>query len=59
MGKYYEAKPFKIHAKRKKHSYREILGVINKKNENFKIKKNKTKKTHKQWQVNKSSKNSN
>ena len=43
MGKYYEAKPFKILAKRKKDSYREILGVINKKNENFKIKKNKTK----------------
>ena len=44
MGKYYEANPFKIHAKRKKHSYREILGVINKKNENFKIKKTKQKK---------------
>ena len=41
MGKYYEAKPFKILAKRKKDSYREILGVINKKNENFKIKKTK------------------
>ena len=41
MGKYYEAKPFKILAKRKKDSYREILGVTNKKNENFKIKKTK------------------
>ena len=39
MGKCYEEKPFKIQAKRKKNSYDEISGVINKSNENTKRKK--------------------
>ena len=39
MGEYYEDKPFKIHAKRKKVKYGEILNVINKKNENVTRKK--------------------
>ena len=38
MGEYYEEKPFKIHAKRKKDNYSEILDVINKSNENAKRK---------------------
>ena len=38
MGEYYEEKPFKIHAKRKKDNYSEILDVINKSNENVKRK---------------------
>ena len=38
MGEYYGEKPFKIHAKRKKDKYGEILAVINKNNENAKRK---------------------
>ena len=39
MGEYYQEKPFKVHAKRKKDNYGEILDVINKNNENVKRKK--------------------
>ena len=39
MGEYYQEKPFKVHSKRKKDNYGEILDVINKNNENFKRKK--------------------
>ena len=42
MGEYYEEKPFKIHVKRKKDEYGEILDVINK---NRNIKKKKTNKS--------------
>ena len=38
MGEYYGEKPFKIHAKRKKDKYGEILAVITKNNENAKRK---------------------
>ena len=34
MNKYYEKKSFKIHMKRKKDNYGEILNVINKNNKN-------------------------
>ena len=36
MGEYYEEKPIKIHAKRKKDSYGEILDVIIKINKHVK-----------------------
>ena len=39
MGEYYEQKPFKIHAKRKKNNCSEILDVIYKNSENVKRKK--------------------
>ena len=39
MGEYYEQKPFKIHTKRKKDNYSQILDVINQNNENVKRKK--------------------
>ena len=38
MGEYYEEKPFKTHAKRKKDNYGEILDVIYKNNKNVKRK---------------------
>ena len=39
MGEYYEEKPFKIHAKRKRDKYGEVLNVIKKSNENVTRKK--------------------
>ena len=39
IDEYYEEKPFKIHAKRKKNNYGEILDAFNKNNENVKRKK--------------------
>ena len=39
MGEYYEEKPFKIHAKRKRDKYGEISNVIKKNNENVTRKK--------------------
>ena len=39
MGEYYEEKPFKIHAKRKRNKYGEISNVIKKNNENVTRKK--------------------
>ena len=49
MGEYYEEKPFKTHAKRKKDNYGEILDVIYKNNKNV---KRKIQRKHKQWQLN-------
>ena len=42
MGEYYEEKPFKIHANRKRDKYSEISNVIKKNNENI-TRKNPTK----------------
>ena len=39
MGEYYEEKPFKIHAKRKRDKYGEISNVIKKSDENVTRKK--------------------
>ena len=49
MDEYYEEKPCKIHAKRKKENYGEILEVINKSMKKLNEKKQRK---HKQWQLN-------
>ena len=49
MGEYYDEKPFKIHAKRKKHKYSEISNVIRKA---MKMLQEKNRQRHKQSQLN-------